>query len=53
MMNHRGREELYHVQGQGQQLRGANPHLKSGAAAEMSYLMPEVRGCKGEEQTHI
>ena len=51
MMDHRGPEELYHVQGQWP--RGANPHLKLGAVAETSYPMPEVRGCKGEEQTHI
>ena len=36
-------EELLHVQGQGRQPRGAIPHPRSGAAAERSYPMPEVR----------
>ena len=34
------------------QLWGATPRPRSGAAAERSYLMPEVRGSGQEEQPH-
>jgi len=33
--------------------RGATPHLRSGAAAETSYPMSEVRGGSQEEQPHV
>ena len=36
-----------------EQPRGATPHPRSGAAAEMSYPTPEVRGDGQEEQSHV
>ena len=33
--------------------RGASPRARSGAAAERSYLTPEVRGPAGEELLHL
>ena len=55
-----GREELPHVRGQGQQPRGATPHLRSGVVAESArlhgprkaernYSMFKVRRGSGEE----
>ena len=43
------REELPHVQGQGQRPGGATPRPKSGAAAKRSYPTPEARGCGQED----
>ena len=36
-----------------EQLRGAIPCPRSGAAAEMSYPTPEVRGSHREEEPHV
>ena len=48
-----GREELPHVQGQEQQLRGVTPHPRSGAVAKRSYPMPKVRsGWPRGDTTH-
>ena len=44
------REELPHVQGQGQKQRG--PHAQR-AVAKRSYPTPEARGSGREEQPHI
>ena len=38
MTDYRGQEELHHVQSQGQQLRGATAHPRSGAVAESARL---------------
>ena len=43
------REELSHVRGQGQWLRGATPHPRSGAVAGRSYPTLKVRKGNGEE----
>ena len=43
-------EGLPHDQGQGQQLKGVIPSLRSGAAAERSYATSEVRGSSRECQ---
>ena len=47
------RNKLPHVWDQGRWLRRANPRQRSGAAAERSYHMPEVRGGGWEEQPHV
>ena len=36
-----------------EQQRGANPRPRSGAAAERSYPVSEVRGGSWEEQPHV
>ena len=46
-------EELPHVRDKWWWLRGATQPLRLGADAEMSYPMPEVRGCDPEEQPHL
>ena len=38
---------------EGETPRGATPHLRSGAAAERSYPISEVRGTGREERTHV
>ena len=60
-----GQRRLPHFQGQGQRPRvpggdstgvwprGATPSWRSGAAAERSYPMPEVRGGGREELPHV
>ena len=48
-----GLEKLPHARSQGQRLRGATPHPRSGSAAGRSYPLPEARGGGQEEQPHI
>ena len=59
-----GREELPHVRGQGQRLRGPGcngagteeksyPSLRSGAVARRSYPTPKARGSGREDQPHV
>ena len=48
-----GQEELPHARDKWWWPRGATQPLRLGADAEMSYLMPEVRGCGPEEHPHI
>ena len=50
MVHECSREELPHVQGQGQKLGG--PHAQ-GVAAKRSYPMSEVRGGGQEEQPYV
>ena len=45
-------ENIKFIRGQGQRLRGAIPHLRSGAVAERSYPMSEVGGGDLEELPH-
>ena len=45
-------ERSYPTRVQGQRPRGGTPDLRSGAAAEMSYHMPEVRGGGRDELPH-
>ena len=45
-----GQEGLPHDQGQGRQLKGVIPSLRSGAAAERSDATSEVRGSSRERQ---
>ena len=50
-----GAEELPHVQGQGQRLRGATPCPRSGAAAERSNPTSKeqlLQGCKRAERSY-
>ena len=49
MAHKRGREELPHIQGQGQKPGG--PHAR-GATAKRSYPTSEVRGSSREEIPH-
>ena len=51
MAHKRDREELPHVQGQGQRLRV--PGCNGAGTAKRSYPMSEVRGCSGEELPHV
>ena len=44
----RGREELPHVRGQGQQLRGATPHPRSGSCVGTGGL-EELLHVQGQE----
>ena len=46
-------EEPPHVQGQGQQPRGATPCLRPGVTTERSYPMSKVRGSGLEEPPHV
>ena len=42
-----------HILGQGQQPRGATPHLRLGAAARGTFPMPKARGGGREDQPHV
>ena len=48
MVNKRSQEELPHFRGQGQWLRGATPHPRSGAAAALCWSsheeIPHIQG---------
>ena len=48
-----GQDELLHVRGQGQQLRGATPRPRSGAATKKSDPMSKARDGSREEQPHV
>ena len=45
-----GQKELPHVRGQGQQPRGATPHLRPGAVAGRSYPRSKDRWLEGREE---
>ena len=47
------KEELPHVQGQGQRPAGATPCQRPGAAVGKSYPTPKAKGGGWEEQPHI